>query len=248
MQKIIIKTDNRDAVGKANVLMREQGMIPAVVYGHNYKSRNLSLNSKEFNRIFHEVGHSKIISLQDNKGDDTPVLIHEVQMHPTSNQPIHVDFYKVKMDEKIKANVPLHFIGESSAVYEKAGSFITNTEEVEVETLPANLPSNVEVDISVLDDFDKSIHVSDLKIPEGVEILTDPETLIAKVEPPRSDEEMAELEEEVGEAVPEGVNEGEETVGEEGGEEQPVAGEGGEAEAKSESSEKSSEEPKPTQE
>lgn len=247
MNKTVIKTDKRDLLGKKNNILREQGRVPAVVYGHGFKPQNLSVDLKEFNRVFHEVGHSKIINLEDSEGKDLSVLIHEVQMHPATNEPVHIDFYKVKMDEKIKANVPLHFVGESSAVYEKAGSFITNIEEVEIETLPANLPSNIEIDISILDDFDKSIHVSDLKIPEGVEILTDPETLIAKVEPPRSDEEMAELEEEVGEAVPEGVNEGEEEVTE-GGEEQSAEGGSKEAEAKPESGEENPQEPKPTKE
>jgi large subunit ribosomal protein L25 len=103
--------------------------------------------------------------------------------------------------------VPLHFIGESPAVFQQEGSLFKNIEEVEVETLPANLPPHIEIDISILDDFSKSIHISDIKAPEGVEILEDAEQLICKVDPPRSEEEMAALDEEIGEAIPEGAAE-----------------------------------------
>ncbi|MDP4038350.1 MAG: 50S ribosomal protein L25 [bacterium] len=222
MEKIVIKADKRDIVGKRNKILRKEGKIPAIVYGHGFESSKIAIDLKKFIHIFNEAGQSKIISLEIGTGKPLEVLIHEVQEHPTTTKPLHVDFYRIKMDEKIKASVPLHFIGETKAVFEKGGSFITNIEEIEVETLPANLPSKIDVDISVLNDFDKAIHVSDLKLPEGVELLEELEELVAKVEPPRTDEEMAKLEEEVVEEIPteEGeVIEGEAVEGE--GEEKP---------------------------
>jgi large subunit ribosomal protein L25 len=131
------------------------------------------------------------------------------------------------MNKTIRTEVPLHFTGEAPAVFQEEGSLLKNIEEVEVETLPAKLPAHIEVDISGLDDFSKTIHVSDLNVPEGVEVLVDGEELICKVEPPRSEEEIAALEEEVGDAIPEGAAEESAEGGEEG--EGEAAEEGSEA-------------------
>ncbi|MEK7447724.1 MAG: 50S ribosomal protein L25, partial [Patescibacteria group bacterium] len=98
---------------------------------------------------------------------------------------------------KITASIPLNFTGDSKAVIDLSGSLITNKSEVEVECLPADLPHEIEVDISVLEDFEAVIHVKDIKVPEGVEIKDDLEETVALVEPPRSEEELAELEEPV---------------------------------------------------
>jgi len=208
--ELVIKADKRDIVGKKNAILRSEGKIPAVIYGHGFKSLNLAVNQRDFVKVFTQAGQSKIIGLSIGQDKPVQVLIHDVQYHPISSLPLHIDFYQVKMDEKIKAKVPLRFVGEAKAVFEKGGSFITNIEEVEVETLPADLPSEIEVDISKLDDFDKAIHISDLKLPPRVELLEEESELVAKVEPPRSDEELAELEEEITEEIPTAEGEGEE--------------------------------------
>jgi large subunit ribosomal protein L25 len=143
------------------------------------------------------------------------VLFHDVQSDGRTGQLIHADLYVVKMDEAIKTEIPLHYTGESTAVYQQEGTLLKNLETIEVEALPGNLPESIEVDISVLDDFEKSIHVSDLKIPQDVTLLSDPEELVAKVEPPRSEEELAELDEAPEEVLPEGVAEDQEAVREE---------------------------------
>jgi large subunit ribosomal protein L25 len=121
------------------------------------------------------------------------------------------------MDEKLKAEIPLHFVGESTAVYQQEGSLIQPIQTVEVEALPADLPESIEVDISVLDDFEKTITVGDLTVPANVEMMTPAEELVAKVEPPRSDEELEALEEEIDEQaeMPEGAVEDQEVVVEE---------------------------------
>jgi large subunit ribosomal protein L25 len=176
------------------------------------------------------AGHSAIVELKVGDSDGENVLIQDISIDPIRNEIEHADFYRVNMNKTIRTEVPLHFIGESPAVFQQEGSLFKNIEEVEVETLPANLPPHIEIDISGLDDFSKSIHISDIKAPEGVEILEDAEQLICKVDPPRSEEEMAALDEEIGEAIPEGAaEEGEATEGE--------AKEGGEAAKENESKE-----------
>ena len=222
METIVIKADVRDVYGKKLEGSRKNGQLPAVVYGNQKDNQAVFVDAHDFTKAFHQAGHSTIVELKVDGENKENVLIHDVDMNPVTNEIRHVDFYRINMNKAIRTEVPLHFVGEAPAVFQQEGSLFKNIEEVEVETLPANLPPQIEVDISGLDDFTKSIHVSDLKVGEGVEILTDMEQLVCKVEPPRSEEELAALEEEVGDAIPEGAEEegaeGEEKAGEESAE------------------------------
>ena len=203
MEKITLQASKRDQTGKRNHQLRASGRTPAVIYGHGTKSTAIELDARKLEKAFVNAGTNKILQVEI-EGDKTKnVLIHDVAKHPLTGLIQHADFYVVRMDEKVKTEVPIHFTGESTAVYQDGGTLITNLETVEIEALPANLPENFEVDISVLDDFEKSIHVRDLKIPQEVEILTEAEELIAKVDPPRSEEELAELDAEMAEGAPE---------------------------------------------
>lgn len=212
METIIIQADVRDTFGKKLSASRKDGKVPGVVYGNQKDNQAVFVNAHDFERAFHQAGYSTIVELKVDGGDKENVLIHEVDLNPLNGDIRHVDFYRINMNKAIRTEVPLHFVGEAPAVFQQEGSLFKNIEEVEVETLPANLPPQIEVDISGLDDFAKTIHVSDLKVADGVEILTDMEQLICKVEPPRSEEELAALEEEVGDAIPEGAEEGEESA------------------------------------
>lgn len=189
-----MEAKKREVLGKAVKQLRKAGEIPAVIYGKAKENQNLSLNRIEFEKLYRDHGTSAIILL-DIDGNKKNVLIQEISFNPVNGLADHVDFYEVSMTEKITTMVPLNFIGDSSAVIELGGTLVTNKNEVEVECLPADLPPEIEVDITPLVDFETDIHVSDLKIPAGVEIKDDPEEMVATVEPPRSEEELAELEE-----------------------------------------------------
>jgi large subunit ribosomal protein L25 len=215
METIVIKANSRDIYGKKLASNRKNGQVPGVVYGNQKENQSVFVDGHDFTRAFMHAGHSTIVELKVEGGASENVLIHDIDSDPITNEIRHVDFYRVNMNKAIRTEVPLHFVGEAPAVFQQEGSLFKNIEEVEVETLPANLPPQIDVDISGLDDFTKTIHVSDLKVGEGVEILTDMEQLVCKVEPPRSEEEMAALEEEIGEAIPEGAaEEGEASEGE----------------------------------
>ncbi len=237
METVALSAQTRTLHGKQNKKLRLDGLIPAVIYGQAQDNIMLSVDAKSFRRIFADAGQSTIVELTVDK-DKQNVLIHEIENHPVTGEITHIDFLRINMNQTIRTEVPLHFVGESPAVYQEEGTLIKNTEEVEVETLPAHLPQHIEVDISSLDDFEKTIHISDIVAPEGVTILSDPEELVAKVDPPRSEEEMAALDEAIGVVVPEGVNEeGEATEGEEGeateGEEEASSADAAPAEDKS---------------
>jgi large subunit ribosomal protein L25 len=121
--------------------------------------------------------------------------VHDISIHPVKGQILHVDFYTVNMKEKLQTEIPLEFIGESAAVTEEDGTLITVKTEVNVECLPQDLVHSIQVDISSLATFDDSIRIEDIKVPAGIVILDEPEEVVASVTPPRSEEEMAELEE-----------------------------------------------------
>ncbi len=207
---IELAAQTREARGKQVKAVRAEGNVPAVMYGHGTEAQAVSVGLRSLTKVFGEAGSNKMVALSVDDGKPANVMIQDVQIDSRTGQIIHADFYKVKMNEKIKAEIPLHFTGESTAVYKLEGSLIQGLSTVEVEALPANLPESIEVDITVLDDFDKTIHVSDLTIPGNVELLTDETELIAKVEPPRSDEELEALDEDVVEDIPAEDGEGSE--------------------------------------
>lgn len=223
MEKITLKADIRDAAKEKAGRLRAEGKLPVVIYGKGKDSKSLTVNAHDFEKVFREAGQSALVDLVLPDGDKK-VLIQDIAFHPVNGTIEHVDFYEVSMTEKITTTVPLRFVGESTAVVDLSGTLITNKDEVEIECLPVDLPHEIEVDISVLTDFESSIHVSDIKVPNGVEIKDEPEETIVTVEPPRSEEELAELEEPVEEGeMPESEHgeEGEEAEGgkEEGAEE-----------------------------
>ena len=132
------------------------------------------------------------------------MLIHDLSKDILTGETTHVDFYEVRMDEKIKTKIPLVFIGESLAVKSEGGVLVHALQELEIEAFPQDLPKNIEVDISALKTFEDKIKVESLRLPDSVKILNGPEETIVLAVPPRSESELAELdtvsaEEQVGE-------------------------------------------------
>jgi large subunit ribosomal protein L25 len=208
MEKIELEAAKRVARGKKNSGLRQEGKVPAVVYGHGLKSESVEIDAKVLERVYRDAGGNKIIALKVGEGRPRSVLIYDVQRGAARSELKHVDFYAVKMDELLKTEIPLHFTGESTAVYQDEGTLIKNLESVEVECLPGDLPESIEVNISTLDDFEKTITLADLEMPHGVKLVSEEtEQLVAKVEAPRSDEELAKLDEAVVEEVPENAQE-----------------------------------------
>lgn len=164
--------------------LRDEGLIPAELYGHGTDNLHLTVAEKEFNKVFKEAGESTVVVLKTDSQGDRNVLIHDIQEDPLTGMVMHVDFYEVRMDEKLTATVPLRFIGEAPAVKEKEGVLVRAIQELEVEALPADLPPEIEVDLAKLDDIGASIRVSDLAVSDKVKILVDAETVVVTVVPP----------------------------------------------------------------
>lgn len=200
MSDISIQATKRAVTGKQVKTLRNAGKLPAVLYGFNVETQHIEVNEKDFTKAFKSAGESTIVNLSVD-GKTHPVLIHEVQNHYLTDQPIHIDFYAVNMTEKIKVKVPLHFEGEAGAVKALGGTLVKNLNEVEVECLPGDLPQAIEVDISSLNTFEDAIRIADLKVDGKVAILGNPEEVVVTVAAPRTEEEMAALNEEVKEDV-----------------------------------------------
>jgi len=170
----------RDIFGKAVSRLRNSGLIPAELYGHGVENIHLNLPKKEFSEVFKNAGENEIVNLViDNK--KIPVLIHEREINPLTDEVIHVDLYQIKMAEKITVNVPLEFINDAPAIKEKDGVLVKTMHELKIEALPANLPHSIKVDLSPLNDIGKSIYVGDLPILEDVKVLIEAKTAVATI-------------------------------------------------------------------
>ncbi len=201
MDQIIIQARVRNEQGKQVRKFRRQGLIPAVLYGKKTENKNLWINDKEFRKAYLEAGENTVVQLKIENGDQANVLIYDIQRNPLSGNFSHIDFFKIRMDEKIETEIPLEFVGEAPAVKEKGGTLVKNMNEIAVKCLPADLPSELKVDLARLKTFDDYFKVKDLKVSDKVELILDGETIIALVTPPRSEGEMMELNQKVEEDV-----------------------------------------------
>jgi large subunit ribosomal protein L25 len=184
---INLEVKERDKKENLNEL-RKSGFIPAILYGHGIANVNLSVPKKEFHSIFKKAGESTIIEISWDK-ERRPVLINDIQYDYLKEEIGHIDFHQVKLDEKIKAEVELDFVGISPAVKNLGGVLVKNIQKIEVESLPQNLSHSLEVDISKLVDFESVFKVEDLKMPEGVKSLVSDDIVIASVSLPKEEKE-----------------------------------------------------------
>jgi large subunit ribosomal protein L25 len=185
-----LNASERKVFGKNLKALRKEGQIPAEFYGRGMENRALTIQKKEFQSLFKTAGENTVITLV-MEGKKQPSLIYDVHYNPVSGEILNVDFYGVRMDEKIRTAVPVEFVGEAPAVKEKGGVLAKGVTEIEVEALPGDLPHSFTVDISVLAELDQSIYVKDIAIPANVRIMLEPETAVVTVTPPAPEEEIA---------------------------------------------------------
>ena len=178
----------RKDFGKKIKSMKNQGKIPAVVYGPGVKNASVEIDEKEFIKIFRQAGESSLIELKVEK-DKRPVLVHEIQKDPVSDKIIHIDFYQADLKEEVEVAVPLVFEGVAPAEKDLGGTLNKNMLEVEVKALPQNLPHEIKVLVDSLKTFEDHILVKDLVVPKDVTILKNPDEIVASVLPPQKVEE-----------------------------------------------------------
>ena len=182
MKRLELEVLKREVKGKKVRFLRRGGLVPCNIYGHGIESQPVQVEARKLGQIIARAGGTDLIALKIG-GTDTPgmVLIRDVQRNPMTGEPIHVDFYQVNMAEKLKADVPLVFIGTAPALKLKNVSLLHAMTAVQIEALPDDLPHNIEVDISSLALPEQSIHVKDLKVSSKITILADPDQMLIKV-------------------------------------------------------------------
>ena len=187
-----LAVQTREMDGKKAKALRKEGLVPAELYGHGVPNMHLSVPVKDFTKILKQAGTSTVVTLVVGK-EKKPVIIHEVTQDFVTGNVAHVDFYQVKMNEKMTAKVPVEFVGIAPAVKEKQAVINKSIFEIEIEALPADLPHSLAVDLSVLDDLHKSIYIKDIRMPKGVHVLADLEAAVATAMPPVKEEEKVEV-------------------------------------------------------
>ena len=204
-----LKVEKRKVLGRKVKKLRRDEILPANIYGKKVKSQAIQVDLKEFKKIYEKTGETGIVELILGQGKPRSVLIHNVQLHPVTDQFLHADFRQVVLTEKVKADIPIEIVDQPPAVKEKKGILLTILDEIEVEALPADLPDKIEVDVSKLTEVDQEIRVGDLKLSRKVVLLTDPKSIICKIGPliTKKAEELAKKEEAVTEAAKEEVKE-----------------------------------------
>lgn len=208
---LTLEGERREALGRHVKALRREGITPANLYGRGAESISFQAESRAVDKLVTDGGRGSLVELTID-GEKHQTLLRNLQRHPVTRAILHADFYIVEMNRPVQTTVPVHLVGDAPAA-RLPGAVITHlTHEVTIECLPANIPAAVELDVSVLEELEVSLHVSDITAPEGVEILTDGETIIVRATHSRvaatiEAEDAEAAEEEAAEAAEEGAAE-----------------------------------------
>jgi large subunit ribosomal protein L25 len=209
MEELTLSAENRSVMGKRNRFLRRQGITPTHVFGHGIESLALQCDTSELKQIIAHAGETRLIKLQI-KGDKESknVFIKEVQRDPFGKELYHVDFYQVKMGEKMEVEVPIILVGESPLMKDKNRMVSHGITELSIECLPDKVPPQIEVDISILEEIEQAIQVKDIILDPDITVNDDPDQLVVKItEVMVVEEVVAEVEGVEGEEAVEGEGE-----------------------------------------
>lgn len=197
MEKVALSATKREETGK-KMRAAAGANIPAVVYGKDSEPKNLWIDAVVFAKVFAQAGTNTVVTLSiDGEKKDLDVLIYDFQTDAITNDFTHVDLYLVDMKQEVEAEIPLVFTGVSAAVKELGGTLVKNNDTVVVKSLPGDLPSEIEIDLVKLATFEDNITGADITVGDKVELMIDVDAVIASVTEPRSEEEIAALDDEV---------------------------------------------------
>lgn len=194
MSTIALEAVARDAAERPTDV-RKKGLVPSIMYGHGVEAQSIAVPAATFRKVFAQAGSSSLVDVKVGESAAVKALIKDVQVDPLTMLPIHIDFHQVNMTEKMHANVPLVFTGESAAVKVLGGTLAKSLDHIEVECLPADLPHEITIDISTLKTFDDIITVGNIVLPKGVTTEHDTHAVIATVVAPMTEEELKKLDE-----------------------------------------------------
>ena len=178
-ETLTLTGEQRETLGSSVKVLRRAGITPANLYGRGAESISFQAASRELDKLVTDGGRGSLVELTIG-GETYHTLLRGLQRHPVTRAILHADFYRVEMNRAIQTPVPLHITGDPPAS-RLPGAVVTQmTHEVLIECLPANIPASIEVDVSGLVDLETAIHVSDIIVPEGVQILTEGDQMIVR--------------------------------------------------------------------
>ena len=180
MEEVILKANRRSVIGKQVSAIRRAGRLPAVIYGHNIDPISIELDLHDASKSLTGLAPSALVTVEV-EGTPHKSLVREKQRNKITGILLHIDFLAVSMKEKLRSQVYIEIIGVSPAIKDFNGVLVTGNDEVEVECLPQDLPERIVVDISSLQKIGDGVYIRDLRIPEGVKILADPDTMVALI-------------------------------------------------------------------
>ena len=201
MEKIVLNAEKRNKVGKKVKSIRKIGKVPAVIYGDEIETTPISLDARDTTNTLNKVSGSTILTIA-LENDEYPVLVREIQQDYVKGKLLHVDFLAVSLKEKLRTSVSINLIGEAPVIETYSALIVSGLDQVEVECLPQDLPEVIDVDVSHLAELGDAIYVKDISKIDNVDILSDPEELIAVASAIK--EEVVEEEVEEGELLEEG--------------------------------------------
>lgn len=194
MKSVSLKAFPRSQTRRGKIKqLRANGRVPATIYGREIKPQNLEVNSREFGDLIqHHVSENLLVdlSIENDSRAKRLALVQEIQHHPIDGKVLHVDFHEISESEKVTVMVPVETSGEAVGVKTSGGVLEHVLFKLKVRCLPKDLPEQIIVDVTNLE-LNKTIHISDIKAPEGVEILGDKNIPVVSVAPPRAEEEVA---------------------------------------------------------
>lgn len=196
MNQLAIDISHRTTVGKKVKKLRKDGKIPIRLFGGGIDPMPMQADANLLRKILSQAGFNSPIFVNfDSSKEENVCFIREVQRDPITEELLHIDLLKVDMSKKITVEVPVRLIGVPDAVKNLGGILLQSISSIPVSALPLSIPDSISVDVTILIDFDKSIRIKDIEFEDGVDPERDPDTLIARVVPPRIDEEEVESEE-----------------------------------------------------
>ncbi len=187
MEKNVIEATKRSVTGKKVGVLRREGKLPGVIYGHHFETASILMDLKDATKVLNTATASTIVTIKID-GKDHAALVREKQRDYIRNQYIHIDFQAVSQTEKIRTKVGIEIAGLAPAVKDFNGVVVEGLDAIEVEALPKDLPERFTVDISVLANIGDAIHVSDIVIPESVTLLTSTEEMVILITAPAAEE------------------------------------------------------------
>jgi large subunit ribosomal protein L25 len=184
VEQIELQVSTRKLLGKKSRFLRRQGITPVHLFGYNTEPMALQCETVRLKQVLKTAGKTKLVGLTvDKHKKPRNVVVREVQKNAISGELVHVDFFQVSMEEKIKVDVPVVLVGEAPALKVKTNMMAQDLSAVEIECLPDRIPETIQVDISVLVEDDQSIQVKDLVLGEGVVALTNPAQVVVRIAP-----------------------------------------------------------------